>query len=51
VLTIQNKTALPSGPFKTVHGSLQSGLRDWVEGSDGVYCHARQRNHPDPAAL
>ncbi len=31
VLTIQNRTALPSGPFKTVHGSLQSGLRDWVE--------------------
>jgi len=31
VLTIQCGCALPSGPFKTIHRSLQSGLRDWVE--------------------
>ncbi len=31
VLTIQDATALPSGPFKMVHRSLQAGLRDWVE--------------------
>src|SRR5579859_2464623 len=31
VLSIQDASALPSGPFKTVHRSLQAGLRDWVE--------------------
>lgn len=31
VLTIADATALPSGPFKMVHRSLQAGLRDWVE--------------------
>src|SRR6201991_4015764 len=31
VLTIQNRRALPSGPFELAHRSLQSGLRAWVE--------------------
>jgi hypothetical protein len=31
VLTVQDAAALPSGPFKTVHRSLQAGLRAWVE--------------------
>ena len=31
VLTIQDGTALPSGPFELGHRSLQSGLRAWVE--------------------
>jgi hypothetical protein len=31
VLTIQNQSALPSGPFELAHRSLQSGLRAWVE--------------------
>ena len=31
VLTIQDKRALPSGPFQIAHRSLQSGLRAWVE--------------------
>src|SRR5882672_3583459 len=31
VLTIQDQTALPSGPFELAHRSLQSGLRAWVE--------------------
>jgi hypothetical protein len=31
ILTLKGAPALPSGPFKTVHRSLQSGLRDWVE--------------------
>jgi len=31
VLTIQDGTALPSGPFTLRHRSLQAGLRDWVE--------------------
>ena len=31
ILTINHATALPCGPFKTVHRSLQAGLRDWVE--------------------
>jgi len=31
VLTIQNASALPSGPFEFKHRSLQSGLRMWVE--------------------
>ncbi len=31
VLTIQNQSALPSGPFQIAHRSLQSGLRAWVE--------------------
>jgi hypothetical protein len=37
VLTIENGTALPSGPFETVHRSLQGGMRSWVE---------RQTHHP-----
>jgi hypothetical protein len=31
VLTVEDGTALPSGPFEPGHGSLQSGLRAWVE--------------------
>ena len=31
VLTIQNRSALPSGPFEVAHRSLQAGLRAWVE--------------------
>ena len=31
VLTLENARALPSGPFQTVHRSLQAGLRLWVE--------------------
>jgi hypothetical protein len=31
VLTIGGTSALPSGPFRTDHRSLQSGLRSWVE--------------------
>ena len=31
VLTIQDRRALPSGPFEGAHRSLQSGLRAWVE--------------------
>jgi len=37
VLTIENGTALPSGPLETSHRSLQAALRSWVE---------RQTNHP-----
>ncbi len=37
VLTIQNASALPSGPFKLAHRSLQAGLRAWVE---------QQTHHP-----
>ena len=29
VLTIADGTALPSGPLKLAHRSLQAGLRDW----------------------
>ncbi len=31
VLTIGGTSALPSGPFRTAHRSLQFGLRSWVE--------------------
>ncbi|QPC95130.1 hypothetical protein [Mesorhizobium sp. INR15] len=31
VMTVENGTALPSGPFELGHRSLQSGLRGWVE--------------------
>jgi hypothetical protein len=31
VLTIQNGRALPTGPFASVHRSLQLGVRAWVE--------------------
>ncbi|MCZ0738524.1 NUDIX hydrolase [Phreatobacter sp. AB_2022a] len=31
VMTIQDGSALPSGPFALSHRSLQSGLRSWVE--------------------
>jgi hypothetical protein len=31
VLTIQDRSALPSGPFELAHRSLQAGLRAWVE--------------------
>jgi len=37
VLTVQDATTLPSGPFKVIHRSLQAGLRDWVE---------KQTHHP-----
>ena len=30
-MTIQDRRALPSGPFELAHRSLQSGLRAWVE--------------------
>ncbi|HEX3494532.1 MAG TPA: hypothetical protein VHT48_04065, partial [Methylocella sp.] len=30
VLTIQDRSALPSGPFELAHRSLQAGLRAWV---------------------
>lgn len=31
VMTLQDGSALPSGPFEQSHRSLQSGLRAWVE--------------------
>lgn len=31
VLTIKDRSALPSGPFEQGHRSLQAGLRAWVE--------------------
>jgi len=34
-LTIQQGSALPSGPFALGHRSLQAGLRDWVEQQTG----------------
>jgi len=37
VLTIEQGTALPSGPFESDHRSLQASLRSWVE---------RQTSHP-----
>jgi hypothetical protein len=37
VLTIDEGSSLPSGPFETTHRSLQAGLRSWVE---------RQTHHP-----
>jgi len=37
VLTIQDGSALPSGPFESGQRSLQGGLRSWVE---------RQTHHP-----
>jgi hypothetical protein len=37
VLTIEAGRALPSGPFESVHRSLQASLRSWVE---------RQTHHP-----
>ncbi|SHE36676.1 NUDIX hydrolase [Acidocella aminolytica] len=37
VLTIEEGSALPSGPLQTGHRSLQSGLRAWVE---------QQTHHP-----
>jgi hypothetical protein len=37
VLTVEDGAALPSGPFETVHRSLQAGVRAWVE---------RQTHHP-----
>src|SRR5215472_8235279 len=37
VLTLDNGTLLPSGPFETDHPTLQTGLRGWVE---------RQTHHP-----
>ena len=37
VLTIEEGSALPSGPFEFGHRSLQAGLRSWVE---------RQTHHP-----
>jgi hypothetical protein len=36
VLTIQNRSALPSGPFELAHRSLQAGLRAWVERQTGL---------------
>ncbi|HEY6431828.1 MAG TPA: hypothetical protein VIZ17_07565 [Acetobacteraceae bacterium] len=37
VLTVADASALPSGPLELGHGSLQAGLRAWVE---------RQTHHP-----
>ncbi len=37
VLTIDDGSALPSGPFETTHRSLQAATRSWVE---------RQTHHP-----
>jgi len=37
VLTIDDGSALPSGPFELTHRSLQAGTRSWVE---------RQTHHP-----
>ena len=37
VLTLEDGTLLPSGPFATEHPTLQSGVRAWVE---------RQTQHP-----
>jgi hypothetical protein len=37
VLTLEQGTLLPSGPFETDHPTLQTGLRGWVE---------RQTHHP-----
>jgi len=37
VLTIEDGSALPSGPFESGHRSLQAALRSWVE---------RQTHHP-----
>jgi hypothetical protein len=37
VLTIEDGTALPSGPFELTHRSLQAGMRSWVE---------QQTHHP-----
>ena len=37
VLTLEDGTLLPSGPFETDHPTLQTGLRAWVE---------RQTHHP-----
>ena len=36
VLTIQDRSALPSGPFELAHRSLQAGLRAWVERQTGL---------------
>ncbi|MGH6830444.1 MAG: hypothetical protein ACREDG_04755, partial [Methylocella sp.] len=36
VLTIQDQSALPSGPFELAHRSLQAGLRAWVERQTGL---------------
>lgn len=35
VLTVEEATALPSGPFEHRHRSLQAGLRRWVEQQTG----------------
>ena len=34
-MTIAKADALPSGPFKFTHRSLQTGLRAWVEAQTG----------------
>src|SRR3977135_3505685 len=36
VLTIRDRSALPSGPFELAHRSLQAGLRAWVERQTGL---------------
>jgi hypothetical protein len=36
VLTIQDRSALPSGPFELAHRSLQAGLRAWVARQTGL---------------
>lgn len=36
LLTLEQGLALPSGPLRTVHRSLQRGVREWVEQQTGV---------------
>jgi hypothetical protein len=36
VLTLKDRSALPSGPFELAHRSLQAGLRAWVERQTGL---------------
>jgi hypothetical protein len=57
VLTLEDGTLLPSGPFESEHPTLQSGLRAWVEQQthhplgyvEQLYTFA-DRNRADPAA-
>src|SRR5258708_25921679 len=57
VLTIQDQSALPSGPFELDHRSLQPGLRAWPQGQtppplwslDQLYTFACRAAPPLPA--
>ncbi|TCT41045.1 NUDIX hydrolase [Martelella mediterranea] len=35
IMTVRAGAALPSGPFESVHRSLQAGLRAWIESQTG----------------